>query len=533
MEENYILPYTWLDIVSFPFIAYCVFVFSLATYLLLKSRICPNGRTSEKAQRQNVTDGLCEAALKPIEPKYVVASALIVFALWLPFFFAYFPGLIMGDSLASVGQATGAGAWNNHHPAAYTFIIFCCIKVTSIFGLGLNAGYATYSLLQMCLMSLCFGYLCVWMTKRCSLPRIWLFALTAYFALTPYIASYSIAMWKDPLFSAAIVMLTLLLMDFILSKGKIVSVNKSWLVMFVISMFAMSLLRSNGVYICMLLSAILAIAWARNREKPERGATSKLFASSLSVTIFVAILTGPIYNVIGIIPAPTAEGAGLLVNQMARVAATGGNMTDEDKAYLNEVLPLEQYEGVYRPSCVDLLKWNPGFDDDALKNGLISHWLSMLMRNPVAYFEAWELETCGYWAINQPTVLANINNLSGGVPHEQELGRIGDNPVVCFFGSDAVKELFPIDEWNIPLSLINWGLVYIAICLILLKRRSWTLSLVPMFGLIITLLIASPIYYWARYEAAGHFLIPYYIALFILLLKSPNDVAHAEEQGLK
>ena len=48
---------------------------------------------------------------------------------------------------------------------------------------------------------------------------------------------------------------------------------------------------------------------------------------------------------------------------------------------------------------------------------------------------------------------------------------------------------------------------------ILLNVRGFAVSLLPVLGLLATLLIASPIWYWPRYGAAAQFLIPFYVFL--------------------
>lgn len=87
-------------------------------------------------------------------------------------------------------------------------------------------------------------------------------------------------------------------------------------------------------------------------------------------------------------------------------------------------------------------------------------------------------------------------------------------------GSDELRAaLLPMDEWAVPAGIINWGIAYLAICLFLLKRPGWALGLMPSLGIVLTLLVATPAYYWPRYEAACYFLVPFYVALAVMLAK--------------
>lgn len=92
------------------------------------------------------------------------------------------------------------------------------------------------------------------------------------------------------------------------------------------------------------------------------------------------------------------ESLGIPLNQMARVVALDGDMSDSDRAYMDELLPIEEYRSKYRPCCTDLLKWDANFNGAALDEGFLSHWLSMLVRNPpcvlrrVGHADLWVLD---------------------------------------------------------------------------------------------------------------------------------------------
>ena len=88
-------------------------------------------------------------------------------------------------------------------------------------GIGNTGGCVLYCLVQMGFMAYAFAYLSRWITTRCSLKNYWVLIVVLTFSLSPYIATYSIAMWKDPFFSTALVLTTVLLTDFVLSKGTI------------------------------------------------------------------------------------------------------------------------------------------------------------------------------------------------------------------------------------------------------------------------------------------------------------------------
>ena len=77
-------------------------------------------------------------------------------------------------------------------------------------------------------MALSYSILIQWIVQRLGARKVWGNALAAVFGITPYIATYSIAMWKDPLFSAAIVVITVLLFDLVATKGAIAGTVNSF-----------------------------------------------------------------------------------------------------------------------------------------------------------------------------------------------------------------------------------------------------------------------------------------------------------------
>lgn len=362
------------------------------------------------------------------------------------------------------------------------------------------------------------------------LEGVWRILLVALFGLTPYIATYSIAMWKDPLFSAALVVASILIADLILANGKIIRESELWLPVFATCCVAIALLRSNGVLVDALLCVALAIyAFTIAAENRRLSIFACLIpASAIAINL---LLTGPIYNALNVTPNEKVEGLGIPLAQMARAVTYEGGMSDSDADYMNELLPLEEYKYVYAPTCIDPLKWNSKFNSAPLEDDFYEHWFSMLVKNPKLYFEAWELQTFGYWTVNHPVVIFHTGNISGGVPRTaydpRELESYGITPHNYLGATD--QSLPPYENSSIPISWITWALIFLCLILPLSSNSKWLIPLLPSVALLASLLIASPIWYWERYAAATQFLIPFYIAL-ILVIKRTN-LAKPQQQG--
>lgn len=263
----------------------------------------------------------------------------------------YWPGFIFDDTLSSLAQATGIAPYNNHHPFLYTMFIKVCLKIGNILGIGNTGGCVLYCLVQMGFLAYAFAYLSRWITTRCSLKNYWILIVVLIFSLSPYIATYSIAMWKDPFFSTALVLTTVLLMDFILSKGTILKTSKSWLPCLAILLLIVMFSRNNGIYIVVCTEIILLVYWltARKKFKHSFAHIGKLTGSTACTLALCLVVTGPVYRALDVTSSPKVESVGILLNQMARVAALDGDMTESDREYLNSIVPLDEYKTLYSP----------------------------------------------------------------------------------------------------------------------------------------------------------------------------------------
>lgn len=507
-SENYISTYGFIDLFAFILMwpSFCLlFLFGF--------------RTTRKLTTSKALPSLPDYS--PLGLKTIGTCAIAIFICWLPYLFLYWPGLIFGDSLSSLAQATGNAAYSNHHPFLYTIFIKCCLWLGGHLGMDAEGGVAIYSLLQMAFMAWCLSYLSIWICKRTGLGKVVAILGTVVFALCPYVATFSISMWKDPAFSVAIAVLSLLIFDLITSKGN--ALNKSRL--FLPGLIAVALIavfsRNNGVYVVALTAAVL-LAWLLFHLTGKRKTFNNvgIGAACFSMVLVVAfsfVVTGPVYKAIGVAPSPKVEGIGILVNQMARVAAHDGDMTESDREYMNALLPLEMYKTTYRPCCTDLLKWDPSFNNAVLENGFFGHWISMFTQNPMTYVQSWELQTFGFWTVNRPECFSAMNT-SWRVPRNTTAAYQGDLDAYGIDASVGLNDdfwhnLFPHDATSIPIGLVFWFMLYLTVCLVLLKKKSWILAILPSLGVLATMVIASPIWYWPRYGAAAQFLIPFYIAL--------------------
>ena len=510
IAENYIVAYSYADLVAF--FVMLPGLYALMLYPALSSCHVPS--TSQMNSQK--------VFLKSVVSCYrVLALTLIIFIAWIPYLITYWPGFIFPDSTSSIGQALGFYGYTNHHPLAYTLLLQFWLNFASTVGIGNTIGIGLSSIAQMIVMAAVFAYMIDWMIVRFNLGRIWYPVLLAPYALTAYVATYGIALWKDPLFSAAIIVQTICIADYVWSEGDFISHCSLWYPAFILSGIILVLFRNNGFFVfavSVAAIAILGIHWRKESLMKWSSVIHLIFSALIVMAVFV-VVTGPVFSYLNVAPTEKVESVGVPLNQMARVAALNGDMSESDKKYMNELFPIAEYKHAYRPCCTDLLKWDRRFKGDVLKKGLWKHWASMLIRNPRVYFEAWELQTFGFWAVNPGDATGIWGwNITGGAPYNNRPKTIPAEFGIRFGRyntSSSLTMLFPEDEWSLPISWVLWGILYLCVLGCCRQRADVLVIVIPSLTLLGTLLIASPIYYWPRYGAAAQFLAPLYALLFL------------------
>lgn len=499
IAENFIEPYSWFDAVAFICILYVLNLMARAiTQITIDYRLKNNPGPAVKVSSI------------PLKPLFVTSTAIAV--LWLPYLLAYWPGLIFGDTLSSLNQIFGAPL-SNHHPVVFTLTMKLCIQIASIFGLSRTSGIALYTILQMAFMAICLGYLAVWLIERLGVRKQFVWLMVAIFGISPYIATYSIALWKDPVFSCSICIICVILADAVLAREIAISQFQK-IALCLLSLTAM-LFRNNGVYIVLALVLLLAAVFIVAHVRKQ---TFKYVPILIPLCISLAaylVISGPVYSALHVIPSEKVESLGIPLNQMARVAALNGDMSDSDRTYVDSLLPIEQYKDKYRPTCIDMLKWDPEFNSEPLSNNFWSHWISMMIRNPKVYFEAWEMQTFGYWTINIPAAAHYNRNIHAGVPRNVNLeyGIGYDILSKNLLSLDSVRNALPLSSYSISGGFVFWILIFACTILIINKKWQWILPILPLPLLYGTLFIASPIWYWPRYIFTAQLALPVVIVL--------------------
>lgn len=372
LTVNYIDDFYWTDILIF-----CgVFGALLGLVLLVKKFYKPIQGTLIKAKKYSKKQQLI----------LWLGAAGILLLCWLPYILSFAPGSVLGDSFASITQIFD-GHFSNHHPLFFTLLVGIFVRIGQILG-NINIGIFLFSCFQALILALALSYVLLFLLKR-GVRIVPVCLVLAFFAFFPVFPSYAIIMWKDPLFSIALLALGLLLLKIGEQNFQI----QPWQgVALVLVCLGVAFLRNNGLYILILLIPILLIFFWKARKLPV------ILISS--VVCFALIIQGPVYSLLKI-DKPSVEAFGIPLQQIAYTLTTHQEQIPEDKlGELSKIMPIQDWRQAYTPFIVDSIKWSPQFHTEYFESHLGSFfksWISILPQHFGDYTKAFLLETAGFW----------------------------------------------------------------------------------------------------------------------------------------
>lgn len=212
----------------------------------------------------------------------IFAIPIIVFSVYLSVFN---PGILTIESFNQLHQIASNHFLNNY-PIFHTFIEMICLNIS---GSPMSIG-----ILQILVFTSMWTAICKYLRDD-SNDNSDVFVLQAIITLIicfiPINAIYSITLWKEVLFSYFLMFLCFLIKVMLDKKGK---VNYEFIIVLAITMAFVSQLRSNGIYIVLVLLIILAI-YLFKKDKSQ-----KMYIALPALAIVVILLIASLnlaYNV--------------------------------------------------------------------------------------------------------------------------------------------------------------------------------------------------------------------------------------------
>ncbi len=468
---------------------------------------------------KNIIPKLCELDYhklltkdNKIKPSLIFIGSFIIIILgWLPYFLSYFPGTISPDSLREISFVLNDFKnLSDHHTVAHILFIAGPIKLgLKLFG-NINYGIALATIFQMIIMALIFSYLIKFLYSR-NIKKWILGLILAYFTFVPMHAYYSIVMWKDVLFAGCLLLLTVQTIKLIEKKD----IKLENCIPFIITSIFTIFFRNNAIYMYFIYT-IFAFILLRKHYK-------RLILIFLIIFGFYFSVKGPVFNYLHISKSASSEYIGIPLQQVGRMAVKNVEFTEDEQKLLNKLMPIKDMKKEYKPISSDGIKFSKKYNMEVFNENKMEYlklWLKLVLKHPAIATEAYFTSTLGYYypGVQYWTIAYEV--------YENDLG-IYTSPKISPYIQNLTRKL---EDRNLPIVTITWsiGLCFWIIAIftylsVYRKNKKSLLVYIPVWGIWLTMLIATPVYAEFRYVYGAFVSLPLLILFPFLNSKEAKN----------
>ena len=451
-----------------------------------------------------------------------IISFIIFFLLGIFYLLIYYPGTGMNDTIHIIKNENNLEI-AQVHPWFYVIFIHFIVKIVKFFGGNYETALVLESLFQIFCYSLLCSYLLVWLNKK-NIKLIPLLLVFSIYAFSPILNLYKVALFKDILFSIVLVAWTPTLYDFIETDGKILYSKKDFI--FISILILLSLLRNNGFYVTFFILLLLFIFCLFKKIKVFKQIIY------LSLIFLSVILLNICFEKINKIDHLFKETVGIPLQQIARTVVENGNITEEEKEFINDVIPIDFIKSKYNPYTLDPLKWAGTVDRlkygrEPLDNKYLNEnkvkflkiWFDILLKNPQIYFKAYLYNTYGFWSItNNRQIRDRYNTIY--VKALENFFVENNIHIKSIFSMkvQTILENITYEATNDSLNegLVFWSFILLISVLIIIKDTKYLIIASPIFGGWLTLMVATPVAFQYRYILFISLSLPLFIGIILL-----------------
>ena len=425
---------------------------------------------------------------------------------WLPYFLYQYPGIMTPDSVNQFEQLLGIIPYSNHHPWMHTLLFKLFYTIGYSLTGSMLVGVSCYTFFQMCLLSFSASYFIGTLRYYYIRPGICL-ALTLFYALVPYHGVFSVTIWKDIPFAAALLL-------FITAMVRFFQKIRPWdLVVFLLSGMMVCLFRSNGWYGFLLCVPFLLITFRKQAKS--------LYPILALILVTAAIIKYPVMNAFQVTQPDTIESLSIPTQQIAAVICNDRYLTEEQLFLIEQVIDLTYIKELYNPTFADNMK-------ELVRAGnqeyLTTHkaeffklWLQLGLKYPGDYLTAYIGQTNGYWYPDSYYLVAEAEGISAsalGVSHTPLLS----GPLVVKAKEIAIKlgSMLPLYGTLWSMGVAFWILIFCIGNTLIRKEYQKLILYLPALSLIGTVLIATPVATEFRYVYFLIFSLPFYPIISML-----------------
>lgn len=400
---------------------------------------------------------------------------------WITYYVNFYPGLTSPDSLFQWCQSLGDCLLTNHHPVIHTLLIKCFSFINSS-----NLGVSLYSFFQLIFMDIICTYLIYFVSKNLNSKKLLVLSLV-FFSVVPIFGFYSVTMWKDVIFALLGLLMIIKIYEFV-TKSNIKF--KSAFITSILA-FCVSLFRTNGIYI-MLVLVIIMLLFLKGKRK-------QIIYIFLIPIIFAFLIIKPLFSYLEIKSGNFVENLGIPLRQLGGVISKEYEIDEDDIKYIEKIVPFETIKNKYTPETVDFLKFSSDFNDDFLNNNkskFLKIWFKYLKRYPIEYIQIYLKSTYGFWYPEAQGYIAVRWDIEKNNYELESKNKIDETIQVKYFNYFYNT---PIIKYFLSDAFYLWCLLFTIFVSLISKKFKLVIPLLFPFFTWLSVMIASPANYQPRY----------------------------------
>lgn len=420
--------------------------------------------------------------------------SLVLFLCMVPLWLTNYPAVMTPDSLSQYRQVVGISNYSDHHPWLHTMIIKLFYDIGYALSGEVYTSIAFYTVAQMVLVSVSVGY--VWCTLyELGLKRKYCIAGAILFVIYPYNLIYAVTIWKDILFSVAVLVLVVTLYRMYLQIEKENGIVFRDVILYIFCGFLMCMLRHNGFYAFVVFCPFLL--WFMKKKWKQ------IVPCTVLILAACFIIKGPVMNAAEVEPGKLAFKLCIPLQQVGRVIADGCELTTEEIETIEKINIISYVEENYQQHGADpMFAWVNYGNTEYLEDNMGEYfdlWISLGMKYPGKYLQAFIDVTKGYWYPMDPGQVVNfgITENDNGL----EAQPILDGPVIVKTHEILTKlyTIFPIYGIMYSMGAMFWLLILLLAIAVRNKDFGVWIAGLPLVFLTLTLFIAVPLVADIRY----------------------------------
>ena len=456
-----------------------------------------------------------------------------------PFFLYSYPGIMTPDSINQIEQILGMKPFSNHHPWVHTMIMSFFYHLGSLFTENRNLAFAFYTIFQLIFMAFAASYL-IFVLDKYVKYKVLLLLVIFFYAFLPYHSVMAICIWKDVMFSGTVLLFSTTLFHLLMIQKKTTSEkpeinlkdNLASLMIYFVSGVLFCLLRSNGRYAFFITFPFLLYSFWKSKKL--------MYPLHLFILLLVLFIKGPVMDHYQVRQPDFVESLSIPLQQVGRVIAKGHILTAEEQKLLNKIMDIDYVPQLYTEFISDPMKelvraGNPSHLEEH-KAEYLKLWISLGLRYPATYLEAYLEQTKGFYS---PSTIYSVAEVDGIIDNDTGLSReyLLRGKVIVKVREILIKlqEIFPIYGALWSMGSLFWGIL-ILLYLQLSKRyylsseskassEDYDISFnslptiqivtpwLPSIAIIGTLLLATPVATEFRYAYHLAYCLPLYLGI--------------------